>query len=46
MRNCLEFPKLWFFGRDTGLNFGGIVQFATLCRVEILDPQIAKFHYS
>jgi hypothetical protein len=25
MRNCLEFPKLWFFGRDTGLNFGGMV---------------------
>jgi hypothetical protein len=23
MRNCLEFPKLLYFGRDTGLNFGG-----------------------
>jgi hypothetical protein len=23
MRNCLEFPKPLYFGRDTGLNFGG-----------------------
>jgi hypothetical protein len=23
MRNCLEFPKLLYFGRETGLNFGG-----------------------
>jgi hypothetical protein len=23
MRNCLEFPKLLYFERDTGLNFGG-----------------------
>jgi hypothetical protein len=23
MRNCLEFLKLLYFGRDTGLNFGG-----------------------
>jgi hypothetical protein len=23
MRNCLEFPKPLYFGRETGLNFGG-----------------------
>jgi hypothetical protein len=23
MRNCLEFPKSLYFGRETGLNFGG-----------------------
>jgi hypothetical protein len=23
MRNYLEFPKLLYFGRETGLNFGG-----------------------
>jgi hypothetical protein len=23
MRNCLEFPKPLYFGRDTGLNIGG-----------------------
>jgi hypothetical protein len=22
-RNCLEFPKPLYFGRETGLNFGG-----------------------
>jgi hypothetical protein len=24
MRNCLEFPKPLYFGRETGLNFGGL----------------------
>jgi hypothetical protein len=23
MRNCLEFPKPLYIGRETGLNFGG-----------------------
>jgi hypothetical protein len=23
MRNCLEFPKSLYLGRETGLNFGG-----------------------
>jgi hypothetical protein len=23
IRNCLELPKLLYFGRETGLNFGG-----------------------
>jgi hypothetical protein len=23
IRNCLEFPKPLYFGRETGLNFGG-----------------------
>jgi hypothetical protein len=23
IRNCLEFPKLLYFGRESGLNFGG-----------------------
>jgi hypothetical protein len=38
MRNCLEFPKPLYFGRGTGLNFGGQLQFATLSRVVTLDP--------
>jgi hypothetical protein len=44
MRNCLEFPKLLYFGRDTGMNFGGHGAVCTLLRAVILDPRIARFH--
>jgi hypothetical protein len=45
MRNCVVFPKLLYFGRETGLNLVVVVQFATQLRVVSLDPRIAKFHY-
>jgi hypothetical protein len=45
MRNCLKFPKLLYFRRDTGLNFGGHGAVATLWRVVIQDPRIVIFHY-
>jgi hypothetical protein len=45
MRNCLEFPKPLYFGRETGLNFGATVQFAALWIVVIQNPQIVRFHF-
>jgi hypothetical protein len=45
MRNCLEFPKPLYFGRETGLNFCGHGAVAALWIEVTQDPRIVKFHF-
>jgi hypothetical protein len=45
MKNCLEFLKPLYFGKDTGLNFGGHGAVCKLSKVVIQDLRTVRLHY-
>jgi hypothetical protein len=45
MRNCLEFPNPLYFGRETGLNFGGHGAVSALWIVVTQNLRTVRFHF-